>query len=106
MLPISVSKLYTKVLKIIILNKIFIKKDMEQEIKNLMVEFVLRNYKISRIKKDGKFQRAIQIDEKTYFFKHKLSTVPIKNILAKKLMLIFDCDTLTSFDVINKTLNI
>lgn len=79
---------------------------MEPEIKKMMADFVSTNYKITRIKNNGKFQRAIQIDEHTYFFKNKMNVLPIKTLLAKKLMIIFDCDAVTSFEVINKTLHI
>ena len=74
---------------------------------DMMLKFVKRNYPVSRIKDNGRFKRAILLDDGHVYHlgnknQHNLLITKLVDILMK----IFYCDDITSFNVVKNFLNI
>lgn len=73
---------------------------------DMIISFLQKNYPVSRIKVNGRFKRAIVLDDGAYFLSDSNSTKPLKTKLINTLKTIFDCDANNSFRLITSALNI
>lgn len=79
----------------------------DDEYKNMIVNFIQRNYPIARVKHENRFRRAIILEgREPYILANTTSMLPIKTNLSNTLKTIFDCDRTLAEELIGKALNI
>lgn len=70
--------------------------------KELMENYLVRYYSITKLKYKGHFKRAIKIDNgKVYFLNNKECYPELKENLAKILKKVFDCELNMSEKLVN-----
>lgn len=75
--------------------------------KKLMLKFLERNYPVSRIKDRLRFKRAIVLDNgHVYHLSNPNTHNQLRHDLADTLKLIFDCDSVIIYSVIDSFLPI
>jgi len=75
--------------------------------KKLMLKFLEKNYPVSRIKNGLRFKRAIVLDNgNAYHLSNPNSLNQLRHALADTLKLIFDCDSVMIYSVIDSFLPI
>jgi len=75
--------------------------------KKLMLKFLERNYPVSRIKDRLRFKRAIVLDDgQVYHLSNQNTHNQLRHALADTLKLIFDCDNVIIYSVIDSFLPI
>ena len=74
---------------------------MENSLEYIMSKFIQRHYTVKRIKKDGRFKRALVLTWGEVFFLSE-NTSQLENKIISELSLIFGCDKQTSLKIINK----
>lgn len=77
-----------------------------KELDEIILEFIRKNYCVSRIKQNARFKRAIVIDDTTYMLSDKHTTFAIKQRIVNHLKIIFDCSAYEAELFITKSLNI
>jgi len=74
---------------------------------NMMLTFLQRNYPVSRIKDNGRFKRAIVLDDGyIYHLSQETQHRSLKNQLIQIVKNIFYCDDETSMSIVKTYLNI
>lgn len=72
-----------------------------------MFSFLHKNYPIVRLKKDGKFKRAIMFDDGiSYLVAEKIHNIALANKLIPTLKKVFDCDDIIARIIVYSFLNI
>ena len=70
--------------------------------KKLMFKFLERNYPVSRIKDKLRFKRAIVSDNgQIYYLSNPITNNELRHTLADTLKLVFGCDSVTIYSVID-----
>lgn len=73
----------------------------------LIINYIQKTYKVSRVKYKKHFSRAIILDDgSTYLLKNNRTMVSLKFQISHYIQLIFPCDETKSNELISKALNI
>lgn len=78
----------------------------DKDSQKMIINFIQKTYPVTRIKRDGRFRRAIVLDEGECIFKDRPTTTLIKVKLARKIVQIFACSENEAQIFITRALNI
>lgn len=78
-----------------------------EQIKQMMLKFLERNYPISRVKYNKRFKRGIVLDGgEVFIFNDTVSYLTLQHRMIDILCTVFNCDEPTSFNILKIFLKI